>query len=437
MDLVLDNAVLSGRSGTWDIAIRSGRIAQIAPAIRCDCPRGDLRGRLVLPGFVDSHIHLDKACLLGRCDHAANVKQAMQEVSREKARFTAQDVYARGARVVEQAIMQGTTHMRTHVELDPVVGLRGLEGVTRLKRDYAWALDMQICVFPQDGLINNPGTLELLEEALASGEADLVGGCPYADSAPLEHLRQVFDLARRHDCDIDLHLDFDLDPSTMLVETACDLTDEYGWGGRVTAGHVTKLSMLEQERWLDITRRLRNCGVAITALPATDLYLLGREYPNSVPRGVVPVHRLAEAGVGASIATNNVMNPFTPFGDCSLLRMANLYANVCHVDPGGFGAVIDLVTNSPARLMRLADYGLAEGCAADLVVLDADNVVDALGGISLPLAAYKNGRRTFSRPVPVLDRPSSAFQRPLKDRPGEDPYRHLPAAAGSSARDLP
>ena len=120
-----------------------------------------------------------------------------------------------------------------------------------LKRDYAWAIDLQICVFPQEGLINDPGTEELLVEACEQG-ADLIGGCPYTDTDPAAQIARIFDIARRFDLDIDFHLDFDLDPSWMHLDEVCRQTDAHRWGGRVAVGHVTKLSAVDHARLLEI-----------------------------------------------------------------------------------------------------------------------------------------------------------------------------------------
>ena len=151
---------------------------------------------------------------------------------------------------------------------------------------------------------------------------------------------------------------------------------------------------------------LASSGVAATVLPATDLFLTGRDHDRDVPRGVTPLHRLRELGVTCSLSTNNVLNPFTPFGDCSLVRMANLYANVCQVGtPAGLSSCLDMVTSQSAKLLNLADYGIAEGNPADLVVLDTDTPANAVSELAQPLFGLKAGRRTFTRPAPTIHEP--------------------------------
>src|SRR5258707_6647402 len=274
-DLIFRNARTRTSPTPVDIGVSGGRIAAIEPKLACEAAEIEVGGKLVLPGFVDTHIHLDKACLLGRCGHDhSTVAEAIAAVAAMKRDFTMEDVYARGARVIERAIVHGTTRMRTHVEIDPRIGLRGFAAIKALKRDYAWALDLSLCVFPQEGLTNDPGTEELLVEALRDG-GQSIGGCPYMETDPNAHIEKLFDLAQAFDVDVDLHLDFDLDPSWCHMEEVCRQTERRNYHGRVAIGHASKLSAMPPEQLKRATERLAKAGVAVTALPATDLYLMG------------------------------------------------------------------------------------------------------------------------------------------------------------------
>lgn len=406
LDLVLRQARLVGDEDTLvDIAIDGGRIVDIASRIETDAREEQVDGRVALPGFVESHIHLDKSCLLERCGNTRSLKDAIGAVAAAKRDFTVEDVYARGRRTLEKAILQGTTRMRTHVEVDPRIGLRGFEAVRQLKADFAWAIDLQICVFPQEGLLNDPGTDELLVRAIESG-ADLIGGCPYTDTDPNGQIARIFELAEQYDLDIDFHLDFHLDPARMDLDEVCRQTRLRRRGGRVAVGHVSSLSAMDAARLEPVAAMLVECGVALTVLPATDLYLMGRDSDHSRPRGVAPAHWLAERGVVCSLSTNNVLNPFTPFGDCSLLRMANLYANIAQIGSlEDMARCFDMVTAAPARVLNLSDYGMVVGNPADLVVLDARRSDVALAELAQPLFGLKRGKRTFTRPSAVLHGP--------------------------------
>ncbi|MDF2233918.1 amidohydrolase family protein [Albimonas sp. CAU 1670] len=409
-ELVLRNLRLfpgpeAARDGPVDVAIGAGRILEIAPGIEAEAPSEDFGGRLAVPGFVESHVHLDKSCLLDRVGGAPDLPSAIAAVSAAKSGWSEEDVFARGARTLEKCIAQGTTRMRTHVEADPRIGLRGFHAVKALKRDYAWAMDLQICVFPQEGLTNDPGTDPLLVEACATG-AEVIGGCPYTDDDPHAQIARIFDLAGEFDLDVDFHLDFHLDPARMDLGEICRVTEARRWGGRVAVGHVSALSALPPSETQAWARRMADVGVALTVLPSTDLFLMGREHDHLTPRGVAPAHAFHAEGCRCSLATNNVLNPFTPFGDGSLLRMANLYANAAQLGSAeAFRTCLALVTEQPAALMNLADYGLAPGKAADLAILDAPSAEAAVAELAPPVAVYRAGRRTVTRDAPVLHRP--------------------------------
>ncbi len=408
MDLILKDTTILGESDERraDIGIADGKIAAIEKGISGDAKIIDMEGRLAVPGFIESHIHLDKACILDRCkSEEGTLEEAIREVSAAKKDFTVEDIRTRAIRTLEKCILQGTTRMRAHLEVDPVIGIKSIDAVLPLIDDYAWAIDLEICVFPQEGLLNNPGTDELMVEALKRG-ARIVGGCPYTDSDPRGQIERVFEMAREFDVDIDFHLDFDTNPEGMSVGDVCELTEIHGYGGRVAIGHVSKLSALPRDKFAETTEQLANSGVAVTVLPSTDLYLMGADREHDIVRGVAPVHRLVEGGVNCSLSTNNVLNPFTPFGDCSMIRMANLYANIGQIGTdAGMRQCLDMVTHRPARLMRIENYGIAVGNPADIVVLDCSSGVSAVQELAVPLFGFKRGRQTFTREPAKLLRP--------------------------------
>ncbi len=408
MDLILRNARIAGREadGALDIGVAGGRILAIEPHLAAEGRTIDLGGCLTAAGFVETHIHLDKSRILDRCaSDRGDLEEAIGEVARAKQAFTAEDVHARGAATLERAILNGTTHMRTHLEVDPGIGLRGFEGILPLVREYAWAIDLEICIFPQEGLLNNPGTDELMMQALASG-GRVVGAAPYTDSDPHGQIDRVFEMARHFDIDVDMHLDFGADPSSLDLDYVCEVTERTGYGGRVTIGHVTKLSAADPARFAAAARRMSDAGVALTVLPSTDLYLMGRHMQSSVMRGVTPVHKMLAMGGNGSLSTNNVLNPFTPFGDVSLIRAANLYANITQIGKrDDIVACFDMVTSRSAQLLRLPDYGVRVGAAADLVVIDAPDRASAVAEIAPPLYGFKRGRMTFQRQRAEMFRP--------------------------------
>ncbi|WP_316195741.1 MULTISPECIES: amidohydrolase family protein [unclassified Bradyrhizobium] len=408
MDLIIRNASLwcEGETRCTDIGIGDGKIVAIDAALQAGARERDAETCLVVPGLIETHIHLDKTCILDRCRIAeGTVAEAVRETAAAKRNFTTEDVYARAKQTVERCISHGTMRMRTHVELDPGIGMIGYDAIEQLKRDYAWAMDIELCVFPQEGLTNYPGTEELLIEGLRRG-ARTLGAAPYFDTDPAAQIDRIFAIAREFDVDIDMHLDLAETLDRMQIEYVCRKTEEYGWGGRVAVGHVTQLSLLPPERFNAIAMQLANAGVAVTVLPSTDLHLMGRRQDHAIPRGVVPLEPLRAAGVTCSISTNNVLNPFTPYGDGSLIRMANLYANVCHVSrPDHLAGCLDMITSDAARLMRLGDYGVKLGAPADLVCIDARSPTEAIATLAQPLWGLKRGRPSFTRPRPMLHGP--------------------------------
>jgi len=408
MDLIVRNVRLADRPSAEpvDVGVAGGKIVAIEDGLTGAAEAYDAGGRLGCAGLIETHIHLDKSRIIDRCPPEVGREiSPMRQVAAMKPSFTVEDVRLRAERTLVDCILNGTTRMRTQLEVDPAIGMRGFDAVQSLIADYKWAIDIEICVFPQDGLTNYPGTDELLVEGLERG-ARAIGGAPRYDTDPGGQIRRIFDLAREYDVDIDIHLDVGNTPEAMNIHLVCELTEQYRRGGRVVVGHMAKLSTMPPHQVAILARRLADVGVAVTVLPATDLYLMGRDQDHNVRRGVADANFLVEHGVNCSLSTNNVLNPATPYGDCSLIRMANLHANVLQIA----GALqlrecFAMLTERSARLLNLTDYGLAVGNPADIVVIDAETPEQAVAEIRQPLAVFKRGRRTVVRYPPGLVRP--------------------------------
>ncbi len=408
MDLIIRNARLSDRSSHefTDLGIAGGRIVAVArglPGDPAEVEVYDADGRLACPGLIESHIHLDKSRIIDRC---APQERAMlspvKGVAPLKKTMTIEDIRGRAQRTLEQCIAHGTTRMRTQVELDPGIGMRGLDAITSLIEDYRWAIDIEICVFPQEGLTNYPGTEELLVEGLKRG-VKVIGGAPRYDTDPGRQIERIFVMAREFDVDVDMHLDVGNTPDAMDIHLVLDLTRKYKRGGRVVVGHMAKLSLLPPDQMATIARRLADAGIAVTVLPATDLFLMGRDQDHSVRRGVADANLLMEHGVNCSLSSNNILNPATPYGDCSLIRMTNLYANVVQLDrTGQLHECFRMVTDRSAALLNFKDYGFAIGNPADVVIIDAQSPEQAIAEIAQPVAVFKKGKMTVRWDPPKL-----------------------------------
>ncbi|MBT0993710.1 amidohydrolase family protein [Cellulomonas sp. DKR-3] len=378
--MILRSARRLREPGLVDVRVDDGRIVAVAPAgsVPTDDPQGelDLAGRVLLPGFVESHLHLDKAWL-GGPPGGAGLAEAIAWTARRKAQFTVADVAERAGRVAELAVAHGTTSVRAHTEVDPGVGLTGVLGVLEVAERLAGRLRVQIAVFPQEGLACRPGTSALVREALRL-PGTVVGGCPYVEATPDDaraHVETVLDLAVEHGVPADLHLDLADgvdDPRFLLAEHVARATAERGLQGRVAIGHVTTLAALGRDQRARVLDRLAAAQVAVTLLPATDLHLSGRHDERDVRRGVAPVRDLWAAGVRTALSSNNVRNAFTPTGRADLLDIALLAARVGHVsEQHELDLLVDAVSTVPAALLDVGEpVGLVPGARADLVVLD-------------------------------------------------------------------
>jgi cytosine/creatinine deaminase len=412
-DLIIRNAKLATAGPdhrTFDIGVRDGAIVAIELELPAHGPIHDAHGKLVSPGLIESHFHLDKAMTIDRVPYEPNrmARNHMERTASIKHTFTAEDIYARAAATIEQCLLHGVTHMRTQVEVDPNVGLLGFEAVAQLRKDYAWAIDIQPCVFLQEGWTDVPGADENLVHCLDRGAPVIGGGIRYDKDGPGQ-IRRVFELAQDYDVDVDFHLDGGYDVTELDYPQVCEITDRIGWQGRVAFGHGSKFSCMPVRQQAAVGKRLGESGVALAVLPATDIFHAGRHMEHSVIRGVTDANTLIENGANCTISTNNVLNAFTPYGDCSLTRIANLYANVVQrYGAKDLAVCFEMITDRAAKLMRLTDYGIEVGKAADLVVWNESQPWDIIAKCALPLAAFKRGRQLFSRELPTLRRPGQS-----------------------------
>ncbi len=376
-----------------DIVFRGGRIGPEGPLADLivrdgkfvSAPQGgagavDLDGRVVFPGFIESHIHLDKAFLEERRPNlGGTLKDAIAITLDLKKSVTAEDIRARSERALRLLVRHGTTRVRAQVEVDPIVGLKGMEATLELRAACAGLADIQIVVFPQEGIEQQPGTRELMREAMRMG-GDLVGGVPYNDLDAERHLDIVFDMAAEFGCGVDLHLDFSDDPGDCAIESVARRSLEAGLEGRVAVGHLTSLGAMEDEKVARLIGMIAEAGITVMPLPATDLFLNGRGPSPPRFRGLTRIKELIAAGVNVAAASNNIRNAFTPSGNGDLLEIGLVLAHAAHMtgaaDRGGIPA---LFTHNAARALGVEDaYGLEAGKRADFVVLDTPSWRDVI-----------------------------------------------------------
>ncbi len=396
MHMILRNCRLPDAQSA-DIGIRDGRFAEIGDLTSRPAEHSvNCGGRLVTPGLVESHIHLDKALLSARTPSVeGTLAEALRITGDAKRSFTVEDIRQRARAVLDLAIRNGTTAMRSYVEIDPVVELKGLDALLPLREEYRPGLDLQLCAFAQEGILQSPGTEALLEQALRRG-ADLVGGCPYNDTDAHAQIDIVFRLAREFDVDADFHADFFDNPDHLHVRYIAEQAVRWGWQGRVAVGHMSELSALDPDALVPILKVMRSAGLGVIMLPATDFYLMGRKDTKNPRRGLAPAKRLLAAGIPVAAATNNVQNAFTPVGNANLSLMGFLVAVGAHMGTArDLTEVFAMLTTYPARILRLPDYGLHVGARADCIVWIGERVEDVVAGTAAPQLIMKAGRVTI------------------------------------------
>jgi len=405
LDLILRGGRLPDRAEPVDLAIAGGRIVAVGRAGEPARETVDVGGRLVTPGLVEAHMHLDKALLTERITGSAETAaEAIRLTGAAKRAFTAEDIARRARRVLDLAVAAGTTTMRAHVEVDPIVGLMGLEVMQVLKREYAPAVDLQLCAFAQEGILQAPPTETLLHRALEMG-ADLVGGCPYNDTDARRHIEIVFALAAAFGVDADFHVDFTDEPEHLHVREIVRQTIRAGWQGRVAVGHLTELAALPGAEQAALIAELAAAGIGVISLPLTDLYLMGRRDERNVRRGLTPIRRLLEAGVPVALASNNVRNPFTPIGTADPAHLTFVGAVAAHMGTRELmRELVAAITSHPARILNLRDYGNAAGCRPDLVVWECERVEEIVTALPPRRFVVKAGRITVERERRIVER---------------------------------
>jgi len=364
--------------GLVDVVFDDDRIARLSPTV--PGPGVDVDGRVVLPGLVDAHVHLDKAFHLDAIDRPIrSVHDAIACTADVQRRLGPEVLRPNAERLLQQMVRHGTTAARVHVELTPALGIDAVRWHREVAAEWADRITLQLVAFPQHGLFHDGSLLPLLDEALDAG-CTVLGACPYSDDDQLAHIAHVFEVAARRKVPLDFHIDFTSDRDVHFVDDVVHLASLPGWRHRVAVGHVTSLASMDDDARGSRAHALAEAGVSLISLPATDTFL---------ERQLAPIEELAAAGVTVAVATNNVQNAFTPFGRGDLLQMAWLAGIVGRVD---HRVLLSMVTSAPARILGLTGHGLDEGCRADVVVLDTDRVVDAVAGPARVEATIKSGR---------------------------------------------
>ena len=358
--------------------------------------RIDCAGKLVLPAFIDSHVHLDKALIRDDLrEHDGTLAGAIGAIHERKRRYSVEDVRSRARAVIEESVRLGTTRLRSHVDVDTIGGLTPLEGVMAAAADCSDIAEVRTVAFPQEGLLRDPGALDLMEAALEMG-ADVVGGMPHwepDEAAQREHVRLCFELAQRFDRDVDMHVDETDDGNVRTLEMVADEALRLNFTGRVCAGHVCSLAAADHEYAERVIDKCLRAGISIAANPVTNLVLQGRGDRGLVRRGMTRVAELRAAGVNVLFGQDCVKDAFYPFGRGSMLEVALISAHAAHLtSKDDLAYALEAVTKAPAISWRLEDYGLRRGARADLQLLPVPSWEEALRLQPPPEKVWFGGR---------------------------------------------
>jgi cytosine deaminase len=398
LDILVKNVALWGADGLCDLGISGGRFAALEQGAATPAALIlDADGRLAVPGFVEPHIHLDKALISERApvNISGTLTEAIEILWEIKRNYRVEEIADRASRVLARAIEHGVSRLRTHVDVDPIGGTRPAQGLIRARERLSDLIDIQIVAFPQEGIVKSPGTEALMRQVMEAG-VDVVGGMPFNEASrgdSRRHIEIVFDIAKQFDADIDMHVDETDDPMARTLETVAELTIENGWQGRVTAGHTCALASYPRDYADRVIGRLHEAGVNMIANPATNLMLQGRldDYPKR--RGVTQVKELLAAGVNVACGQDCVHDTFYPFGQNDPLEIGFLLCHASHMSqPAEIRTVMDMITSNGARALRIADFAVAVGARADLVILDASDAREAFAARTPRRWVIRKGR---------------------------------------------
>ena len=392
-DILIRHARTRTHEEPVDIAIAGGRIAKIAPDLAGEAAQIiEADGSLVTPSFVNGHLHLCKVYTLAMMDDEAldayvaggmgGAMTAIELAARVKARYDERWIIENVRRALDLALKFGNTHIRAFADTDTKARLEGVKALLRAREEYAGKVEVQVVAFPQDGVVRDPGAEEYVEEALKLG-ADVVGGIPwieYTDADAQEHIDRMFALAKKYDKDISMLIDDAGDPGLRTLEMLAVTTIREGWQGRVTAQHARAMALYPEPYYRKVEALLKKAGIGIVSDPQTGpLYARVRD--------------LYAAGIPVALGQDDIADAYYPFGRNNMLEVAFLAAHLMWMTKREEMEILyDLITTQAARVLGIEDYGLEEGKRADLVVLNAGSVWEAIWNHEAPRFVIKDGK---------------------------------------------
>ncbi|SOZ85861.1 cytosine deaminase [Cupriavidus taiwanensis] len=423
LDLILRHCNLpDGRTGI-DIGIADGRIAAVEPALATRAGEEiDAAGQLVTPPFVDAHFHMDSTLSYGL--QSGTLLEGIALWGELKPLLTQDAIVERALAYCDWAVARGLLAIRSHVDVcDPrLLAVEALLHVRERVRPY---LDLQLVAFPQDGVLRAPGALANLKRALELG-VDVVGGIPQFErtmAQGAESVRLLCELAAQRGLRVDMHCDESDDPLSRHIETLASETVRLGLQGRVAGSHLTSMHSMDNYYVSKLIPLMREAGVAAIANPLINITLQGRHDTYPRRRGMTRVPELMAAGVPVAFGHDCVMDPWYGLGSGDMLEVAHMGLHVAQMTgQEAMRACFDAVTATPARILGLEDYGLAPGCRADLVLLQARDPVEAIRLRATRLRVLRAGKT-------VATMPAATAALALPGRPAQVDFRRGGGAA--------
>jgi cytosine deaminase len=398
MSLVIRNARIRNQEQLVDILIDKEQIENVGPGLKIEGrDEIDAEGSLVLPGFFNLHLHADK-CLLGeimRPNISGTLPEAIEITNEFKRKYDPEEVAARAVRACEAGVKNGTTFFRLFSDVGTIGGLRAAQGLLLARERLEKYCDVQVVAFPQEGIVRDPGAAELMEEAIRQG-CQVVGGLPwyeYSDADAREHIDICFGLAKRYDLDIHMLVDDTDDPNSRSLEYLALKTMREGYAGRVTASHCGAMAAYNDVYAAKIIDMVQTAGITISVNAHINLVCSARLDREPRRRGIARVKELLAAGVNIITAQDDINDPYYPFGKPDPLECAVMLAHVAQLTlPHEMEYVIDMITDNSAKAARVSGYGLCAGRRADLVIVGAPSVHEALRTQPYRKKVIKSGR---------------------------------------------
>ncbi|BBS19247.1 cytosine deaminase [Aeromonas caviae] len=383
--MLIRNVRLAGREGMWQILCQGGVIRAIEPMSTPLLAAHELDGEqgLVIPPFIEPHIHLDTTQTAGEpsWNLSGTLFEGIERWAERKALLTHEDVKQRAIQTLKWQIANGIQFVRTHVDVsDP--NLVALKAMLEVREEMKEWVELQIVAFPQEGILSYPNGKALLEEALKLG-ADVIGAIPHFEFTReygVESLHYVFDLAEKYQVLVDVHCDEIDDEQSRFIETLATLAYERGIGHRVTASHTTAMHSYNGAYASRLFRLLRMADINFVANPLVNIHLQGRfdTYPKR--RGITRVKEMLEANINVCFGHDDVFDPWYPMGTANMLQVLHMGLHVCQIM--GYEQINDslkLISSHSARTLNVQDrYGIEVGKPANLLVLPAENGFDAV-----------------------------------------------------------